>query len=213
MRLPLFPLGTIVVPGQLLSLSVFEPRYRRLLADLAVRPADERAFGVVSIRTGHEVGADAVQTLNAVGTVTTVRRVRPGPHDTISVFAVGGRRFRVLELDPDAAPYLTAEVGLIDERDGDTPPALADRVAAGFCAVLEALGQPLPALPSDPAALSYLVAQATPLELCEQQALLELPSTHARLQAEATILRRERLLITELGAPAQTGPLQAPSLN
>ena len=59
--IPLFPLGTVLVPGLVLPLHIFEPRYRRLLADLAERPEADRGFGVVAIREGHEVGADGVR--------------------------------------------------------------------------------------------------------------------------------------------------------
>ena len=56
--LPLFPLGTVLVPGMRLSLHVFEPRYRQLVADL-LDDQDPGApeFGVVALRQGWEVGA------------------------------------------------------------------------------------------------------------------------------------------------------------
>ena len=55
--IPLFPLGTPLFPGVVLPLQVFEPRYRRLMADLTGLPADseDRRFGVVAIRQGWEV--------------------------------------------------------------------------------------------------------------------------------------------------------------
>ena len=49
--IPLFPLGTVLVPGLVLPLHVFEPRYRRLVADLR-EADDDRGFGVVAIREG-----------------------------------------------------------------------------------------------------------------------------------------------------------------
>ena len=66
--IPLFPLGTVLVPGLVLPLHVFEPRYRRLLADLAAKPEHERGFGVVAIREGHEVGEGGARALHEVGT-------------------------------------------------------------------------------------------------------------------------------------------------
>ena len=53
--IPVFPLGTVLVPGLVLPLHIFEPRYRALMHDLDDRPAHERGFGVVAIREGHEV--------------------------------------------------------------------------------------------------------------------------------------------------------------
>ena len=55
--LPLFPLGTVLFPGLVLPLHVFEPRYRTLVQHLAELPASlPREFGVIAIRRGWEVG-------------------------------------------------------------------------------------------------------------------------------------------------------------
>ena len=63
-----FPLGTVLVPGLVLPLHIFEPRYRTLIHDLLALPAPERGFGVVAIREGHEVGVDGARALADVGT-------------------------------------------------------------------------------------------------------------------------------------------------
>src|SRR5207248_5108048 len=55
-RLPLFPLGSVLFPGLVLPLNIFEARYRALARDLLAIPEDEpRQFGVVAIRDGSEV--------------------------------------------------------------------------------------------------------------------------------------------------------------
>ena len=54
---PMFPLGSIVLPGAMLPLQVFEPRYRQLVHDL-LQTDDEQVFGTVLIERGHEVGGD-----------------------------------------------------------------------------------------------------------------------------------------------------------
>lgn len=54
-RVPLFPLGTVLVPGATLPLQVFEPRYVVMLSDL-LNSMDIPEFGVVAIKQGHEVG-------------------------------------------------------------------------------------------------------------------------------------------------------------
>src|SRR5437016_378198 len=53
--LPLFPLGTVLFPGLLLPLHIFEDRYRRLVRDLQDGP-EPRRFGVIAIRQGRETG-------------------------------------------------------------------------------------------------------------------------------------------------------------
>ena len=53
--IPLFPLGTVLLPGAPLPLHIFEQRYRQLVADLLELPAEDRQFGVVAIQAGREV--------------------------------------------------------------------------------------------------------------------------------------------------------------
>ena len=54
--LPLFPLGTVLFPGLVLPLHIFEERYRELVRTLLERPEPtDRTFGVVAIRRGWEV--------------------------------------------------------------------------------------------------------------------------------------------------------------
>ena len=67
-RLPLFPLGTVLFPGLVLPLHIFEPRYRTLVRDLMNLPADHaREFGVVAIKGGWEVPASGPGGLTAGG--------------------------------------------------------------------------------------------------------------------------------------------------
>lgn len=58
-RLPLFPLNSVLFPGLVLPLNVFEARYQALMRDLLELPEDERRFGVVAIRDGREVARTA----------------------------------------------------------------------------------------------------------------------------------------------------------
>nr|WP_284287408.1 LON peptidase substrate-binding domain-containing protein [Angustibacter aerolatus] len=81
--LPLFPLGTTLLPGQVLPLHVFEQRYRDLVDALVPGGGDRvprgagpggrgPCFGVVAIRRGHEVGSEQVHALHRVGCVAEV---------------------------------------------------------------------------------------------------------------------------------------------
>ena len=59
-RLPLFPLNSVLFPGLVLPLNIFEERYRAMMRDLLKTPEDEpRRFAVVAIRDGHEVASSA----------------------------------------------------------------------------------------------------------------------------------------------------------
>jgi Lon protease-like protein len=232
--LPLFPLGTVLFPGLLLPLHVFEPRYRAMVRDLLALPDGvAREFGVVAIRRGWEVErglpgnageltANERPVLYDVGCAAEVRRVDEQPDGRINLVTVGRRRFRVLRLDGGPTPYLTAEVEWLPEATGgaDLAEALAASVLSAFRRYLRLLRADGDAdeigeqLPSDPTVLSHLVAATASLSVDDRQQLLAAADTVSRLRAERVLLRRETALLariravpvplTELAAP--TGP-------
>lgn len=206
--IPLFPLGTVLVPGLVLPLHVFEPRYRRLVADLQERPDDDRGFGVVAIREGHEVGETGVTALHEVGTLALLRSVAPYPDGRSDIVTNGDARFRLHRIVDTGTPYLTGEVEWLDEPDGGEPEAVAAaahgvvrrfdeyrETVAGTGAVEAAQ---MLALPDDARSLSYLVAVAMVLDLRDRQQLLESRTTLERLRHETSLLGRETSLLREL---------------
>jgi Lon protease-like protein len=197
-RLPLFPLSTVLVPGLVLPLHVFEPRYQLLVQALLELPEGaERAFGVVAIRSGREVGTDGVRALYGMGCTAELREVTPRPDGRYDLVTVGETRFRLLGLDEGAGtPYHTGLVDFVQEQDGDGDvSALAERVTERFADYRERLGVEVSELPDQPQVISYLVAAAVVLDLPERQGLLEQPTTSDRLRAEIALLRRESALI------------------
>ena len=100
-RLPLFPLGTVLVPGAALPLQIFEPRYLVLLSDL-IEALEEPEFGVVAIRQGHEVGPDAVRDLHEVGCVARASHAVTIGEGRFLLLSEGSRRFHLDAIDPGA---------------------------------------------------------------------------------------------------------------
>lgn len=152
-RLPLFPLGTVLFPGLVLPLHVFEPRYRELVHHLLALPDDHaREFGVVAIQRGWEVESaattgssgtatpgDAVPvsaalTLHEVGCTAAIRKVTQLPDGRFDLVTVGRRRFRIVRVDRETSPYLVAEVDWLPEPASHEEAAelLAPRVLAVF---------------------------------------------------------------------------------
>ena len=208
--IPLFPLGTVVFPGLMLPLNVFEPRYRQLVQDLLELPEDRRTFGVVAIRNGREVGKDGVSELYDIGCTTLVRRVEQQDDGRYHLVTTGSRRFRLGRRDDVSAPYLQAEVEWIDEDPGPgDATALTTRLTATFRSYLEALGNArgveigIPQLPDDLGVLSYLVAATVVAEVSDKQLLLAAATHTDRVDAEIALLRRETALLKRLtAAPA-----------
>ena len=101
----MFPLGTVLFPGLVLPLHIFEERYRDLVRHLVALPADApREFGVVAIRQGWETlpaagpattaPASAAVTLHEVGCTAELRQVTELPDGRFDIVTVGRRRFR-----------------------------------------------------------------------------------------------------------------------
>ena len=205
--LPLFPLGTVLFPGLVLPLHVFEERYRQLVRDLVALPEQERRFGVVCIREGREVGADGVRALYEVGCTARLTRVTPYPDGRYDLVTVGSELFHLDELHTDR-PYLTGTVTWREDARGDEGElrALAPAVEQAFLGYVEALAQAsgseisVPELPDDPQALGHLVGATMALDLADRQELLEQPDGVARLRRGLSLLRREAGVLTALRA-------------
>ena len=214
-RLPVFPLGTVLFPGLVMPLHIFEERYRELVRDLVARPEETpREFGVVAIRSGWEVlpagpgGPDTAArvTLHEIGCTAEVRQVTELPDGQFDLLTVGRRRFRITEVLPDPAPYLVAQVEWLPEPAGaeDVADLLAPRVLAAFREYLRLMRPDTPdtpeQLPDDPTTLSHLVAATGAFTVEDRQSLLAATDTAARLRAELKLLTREATLFRSVRA-------------
>ncbi|TDB76062.1 LON peptidase substrate-binding domain-containing protein [Micromonospora sp. KC723] len=225
-RLPVFPLATVLFPGLVLPLHIFEERYRTLVRDLVGRPEGApREFGVVAIRSGWEVAPDAGRAvpgggevvLHEVGCTAELRQVTELDDGGFNIVTVGRRRFRVVDVERDAGPYLTAEVEWLPEPAGadEVTELLAARVIAVF---RQYLGLVRPGeqevseqLPEDPTVLSHLVAATAALTVTDRQRLLAIDDTAARLRAELRLLNREAALLRQVRAvPVPLSELASP---
>jgi len=246
--IPLFPLGTVLFPGLVLPLRVFEERYTALVADLRQLPDESRHFGVVAIRAGWEVGVHGVSALYGVGTTARVRSVQPTDDGCFELATVGERRFRLLSVDATSKPYLLGEVEWLGESEADdsagvVAPFVADAFVGYVCdlahqkaalraaeqaqaeqgaaaqaraeqGAADAMDTPTAAraeedpavpmrdvrMPDDTRVLSYMVAASVPLDLADQQSLLEAATVTDRLRAELRLIRRERALLAQLNS-------------
>ena len=183
--LPMFPLGTVALPGSVVPLHVFEPRYRQLVEDLQ---RSERRFGIVLIERGSEVGGGDVR--SAIGTRMRLAEVQEYPDGRYAIVAVGEERIRVDAWLPDD-PYPMALVETLD--DGDAPSSeaveVAERSVRQAHALAGELGYEVPSLDDflvgDPASRLWQLARMTPCGPVDRQRILEAPSAEARADAVA----------------------------
>jgi Lon protease-like protein len=200
MQLPMFPLGNVVLPGELLPLNVFEPRYRQLVLDCLAADAPE--FGVVLIERGSEVGGGDVRT--SIGTVARVVRVMPLGSGRFEVVAAGVRRANVLEWLPDD-PYPRGDVegwpepvpvdveGVRSEIERllgrvDETRELAREVARASKQRVPLRATPPLRLSDDLVRAAYQLAARAPIGPVDRYRLLAAPSLEARIELLAAAL-------------------------
>ncbi|WP_181298007.1 LON peptidase substrate-binding domain-containing protein [Pseudomonas sp. Q2-TVG4-2] len=133
MKLPLFPLDTVLFPGCTLDLQIFEARYLDMVSSCMKAG---HGFGVVRIVEGSEVGLAASE-YAPVGCEALIRDWQQRPNGLLGIRVEGGRRFDVLSAEVQRDQLTVAEVNWRDEGD-DRP--LGDDYA-DLAILLEALGQ------------------------------------------------------------------------
>jgi ATP-dependent Lon protease len=189
-ELPLFPLSEVVLfPGRTLPLHIFEFRYRMMMNTIL---EDDRRFGVLMVDP-------ASGEVAKVGCCAEIVRCQRLPDDRMKVLTLGQQRFRLLEYVREK-PY---RVGLVEWIEDESPTEdlrpqareveklLRDVVHLSAKLIDQKIELP-DDLPSLPLELSYWVAGNLYGVAAEQQALLEMLDTSARLQRESEILTSTR---------------------
>ncbi len=125
MQIPLFPLHTVLCPGIVLPLHIFEDRYRALTRHCLDNGAP---FGVVLIREGLEAGPGRTLALAGVGALVEIREAGRYPDGRYDLLAAATGRFAIDAVDPGREPYLVADVTPLEDEIGDE--ARAERLAA-----------------------------------------------------------------------------------
>jgi Lon protease-like protein len=193
--LPLFPLDTVLFPGMVLPLHIFEERYK-LMVNRCLD--EERPFGVLLAGEG----GDARGTPHRVGTTTTIARVSRLDDGRMNLVTIGGERFRLLDIRHDG-PYLVGTAQpwpLGGESDSDAR-GQVEPVRRHFRRYLDMLDQAeghkisINLVPADPHALALLVAIALQVPKPQKQRLLEQATIPEMLASEQVILKREHLLL------------------
>lgn len=111
MNLALFPLSTVLFPGCILDLQIFEARYLDMISRCMKQGS---GFGVVCILEGQEVG-DAPEGFALVGCEALIRDFQQQDNGLLGIRVEGARRFRVLSSELQRDQLTVAEVEWLDE--------------------------------------------------------------------------------------------------
>lgn len=191
-RIPLFPLGVVLLPGLPLPLHIFEERYKEMI-NYCINEHQE--FGV-AYYDGSKLRSNGC----AARIDNVLKRYEDGRLD---IMTVGTRRFRVTAVDSSQS-FLQADVEFYNDSDAGDPDAETERQGAlnalkEFARYSERPIDTETLAGLDPTALSFLIAGTDAFSSAEKQRLLEIDSTRERLQKCVMALEQtlERLRLNE----------------
>jgi Lon protease-like protein len=180
----------VLFPQTTAPLHIFEPRYRRMLADCL---AGERRFGVISVPPGT---AERELARGRVGTVARIDAADALPDGRSNISVAGEERFTFERFVDADAPYHVAETGQYD--DFPEPAAevdgAADHLREQFARVARAArlladdAAPPPPLPDDPTIVAFAIAAMIDLTTAQRQRLLESRSALERTREVGALL-------------------------
>jgi Lon protease-like protein len=176
-RLPLFPLGLVILPGEVLPLHIFEERYRTMIS---LCLSEEREFGMIWLSDGG---------LRATGCTADITEVLDRMEDgRMNILVQGTQPFRLLRRVDDL-PYPAGDVELLDDPDDEAPPREVLEQARERYADLVARVTDTRPEPEELADLdAYAMAATVDLSLDSKQELLELRSEADRLRMVGELL-------------------------
>lgn len=187
MALPLFPLTMVLFPGVLAPLHVFEPRYRRLLADAA--EGDHR---FVILPPGPGGGPPEPGT---VGTVARVRAIQPLPDGRSNIVVSGEERVTVTAVVASDLPYLLGETRPLPDQADTRDPSPADlnalrRYAERYAAALALMTETArePELSNDPAEQGFQIAGLLEWDFETKRDFLAIRSAQERVARLLSVL-------------------------
>jgi ATP-dependent Lon protease len=190
---PIFPLGIVMLPEQLVPLHIFEERYKLMIGECL---ADDKVFGIVYF--------DGRKMCSAGCSARVEEVLKKYPNGSLDIATRGDRRFIVGQLD-ESKSYLQATVDYFDD-DPEEPDADMQRDARRGIMLLNQVAGLEPHKKSldltdgaDFKSISFLVAGNAGFNAPEKQKFLEMTSTRKRLQKSVAALSRiiDRSRLTE----------------
>jgi uncharacterized protein len=186
----IFPLGTVLFPGGVLPLKIFEQRYIDMTKTCL---RDNRPFGVCLIREGREVGEPAVP--ENVGCLASIEGWEMPQLGVFHLVARGGDRFHLHDTQVAKSGLVSGSITRIPNDGSNDSMDSACRDILKL--IIEHVGEakfPTPILLDEPSWVSYRLCEILPLDVRVKQELLELESTALRFERLREVLSKEGLI-------------------
>ena len=195
----IFPLSTVLFPGGVLPLRIFEARYMDMVRECM---KTESAFGVCRITRGSEAGALADH--ERVGCLTSISHWDMEQLGLLHIRTVGTQRFRILDKTVAANGLIRADIELIDDDPVLEVPALFACCADIVKKLVERIAEDQPDPEKRPVGEPYAFDSASwvanrlceflPLEGEARQQLMELDDPLERLQRVRGVLSERKIV-------------------
>jgi Lon protease-like protein len=174
---PLFPLGIVALPGEVVPLHIFEERYKTMMERCL---ADESEFGIVWLSD------DALREIGCACEITEV--VERDEEGRLNILTRGTRPFRLLERE-DHLPYPAGTVEFLDDREEALDGSLASLARETYAELVERATDNRPE-PLELAKMgAYDMAATVDFGLDAKQGLLDMRSENARLRLVTRLFR------------------------
>ena len=190
--IPIFPLNTVLFPGGVQPLKIFEQRYLDMAAACMKATSP---FGICLIDKGNEVGEAA--TPHILGTLASIADWEMEQLGILLVTTRGGRRFRIIDSHVDDDKLLRAKVELLPEPGAVALPPERRRLLPLLRRVVADLGAdriPEPHDYDNALWVGYRITEVLPIQNLAKQKLLELDDPLARLEILEKFLEQRQLL-------------------
>lgn len=198
--IPLFPLNTVLFPGMMLPLHIFEERYKAMIRGCL---AEVRPFGVVLAKSMLALTPEAtnvfVDDLYSVGTTARITAVEHLKDGQMNLITVGQDRFIIKDLEVDQKNFLLGRVDPFPLEVDNTPGVvkltqrLRPMVQQYIDHLADASGEDLSGatLPRDPTTLAFLAGTAVQGPLPDKQKLLSMKSLQELIKTTVGVLDKE----------------------
>lgn len=184
-RIPLFPLNTVLFPGGPLPLRIFEARYIDMISE---RMQKDAPFGVLLIKEGQEAGPASTY---EIGTLARITDWYQGSDGLLGITAIGEQRFRLLSVESQADGLNVGQVELLPVEEPVALPEEYRKIAHILGGVLDDLGRLYSSLErnyDDAGWVTYRFVEVLPIDLEQKQACLEHSTPIERLQLVSDLL-------------------------
>jgi Lon protease-like protein len=173
---PLFPLGIVALPSEVVPLHIFEERYKTMIAVCLEREAE---FGIVWLSD------DGLRPIGCACEITEVQRADDG---RMNILTKGTRPFRVVERQEEH-PYPAGIIEFLDDRDEDSRPDVALQAREAYAELVERATDERPDPEELDAMSAYEMAATVEFGLEAKQGLLDLRSENARMRLLTRLFR------------------------